>query len=109
MTNLQHAEVEYETALINLKQATDSRGLKVMLGPHARNHDSMNPLRFSMPSARDYGLYLKHFLEPVHTNSHFLDNEANFARNAKLLATAWEAAARYEELKARDEEQKHHV
>lgn len=108
-TDLRTAEIQYEDALVALKQATDSRGLKIMLGPPSRSHDSSNPLRFSMPAARDYGVYLKDFLRHIGQESVFLDNEANYARNCKLLAAAWEAAARYEELKKRYEEQQHHV
>lgn len=98
MTNLQQAEFEYEQALVALKQATDSRGLKIMLGPMARPIDPANPLKSRMPAAREYGTYLKEFIRQVDHNSVFLDNEANFAHNCKLLAAAWEAAARYEEL-----------
>lgn len=100
MTNLQQAAVEYEQALINLKHATDSRGLKIMLGPRTRFESASFP--GEMPSARDYGVYLRSFLNPVGSDSVFIDNETNFARNAKLLAAAWEAAARYEELEGHE-------
>lgn len=99
MTNLQRAAVEYEQALINLKHATDSRGLKIMLGPTSGPLDLDNPLKARMPAAREYGVYLKEFVKYVDVEAVFIDDEANFARNVKLLAAAWEAAARYEELK----------
>lgn len=116
MTNLQQAAVEYKQALINLKHATDSRGARIMLGPTSGPLDFDNPLKLKskMPAARDYGVYLKDFVRHVAPSSEFvsfeqeankrhrLANESNFARNCKLLAAAWEAAARYEELKGHE-------
>jgi hypothetical protein len=97
-------EVELENALVDLARATDSRGRHIILGPRISLID-IALLKSKMPSAREYGLFIKEMLEAVTDKSIWPEEngEETVAHNIGLLAKAWELRARYERLMTKGE------
>jgi hypothetical protein len=97
-------EVELENALVDLARATDSRGRHIILGPRISLID-IALLKSKMPTALEYGIYLKSLMEPINSKTFWTDQngEETLAHNIGLLAKAWELRARYERLMTKGE------
>lgn len=93
-------ERAYEAALIDVMDATDGAGLKIILMPRPPRLQGQHPIFDApMPRPDDFKRRIQELAGDGATFTLGYRGEEATARNIALLARAWEAAVRYFDFK----------
>jgi hypothetical protein len=98
---LERLEQAYAAACLNIANATDGVGLKIMITPSRPCPPGANPMLMGIPRPEDFARKIKSLMldDTIAGERKLYRGEEALARNIALLAKGWEAATRYWDFK----------